>query len=424
MLWIGGIILILAFVAIIKKYEPRMTLFLSGLIMYIISGQYLQPFDMFAKTLVSDPLVPIIVTSMGFAFVMTLTECDKHFSCFAMKYIIKMRSILVPGTVIVVWFLSNALTSPAGIAAAVGPIAIPVLIRAGIHPAIAGSTVLLGSWGAFVSVGSVHLANICKLSGTDVPSLVVRNYPVGLLVILVCGLSLMAVSILRKENKGYQPDEDSGADGLKMLHEFEVNYVKAVLPVVPIILLILGSKQIGLLPALSVAQAMMICTILTYILTRPELMKLTKEFYAGMGEGFGFIVSLIAAAAVFTGGMTAIGLTDALVNGMKSSTALAKITSSWGTFFIAALSGSGDAATLAYNNSITPHAADFGMAINQTGTMAFLGGVLGRSLSPVAGVCIICAQIAHVNPLELSKRVAPGVILANVIGMITLLWMY
>ena len=42
MIWIGLLILVLTFAAIIKRYETRMVLFFSGLTMAIISGQPLK----------------------------------------------------------------------------------------------------------------------------------------------------------------------------------------------------------------------------------------------------------------------------------------------------------------------------------------------------------------------------------------------
>ena len=51
---------------------------------------------------------------------------------------------------------------------------------------------------------------------------------------------------------------------------------------------------------------------------------------------------------------------------------------------------------------------------------AYLGAALGRTMSPVAGVCIICAGVAKVDPIQLAKRVAPTVILTNIAAMIVL----
>ena len=139
-----------------------------------------------------------------------------------------------------------------------------------------------------------------------------------------------------------------------------------------------------------------------------------------MGEGFGSIVSIIAAAAVFTAGMNEIGLISVLLDAMKSSESLAKFAGSWGPFAIAALSGSGDAATMAFNNAITPHAPTIGLDIDLLGMTAYYGGSLGRTISPVAGVCIILAGAAGVNPLELSKRVIPTCVVGNFVALLVL----
>ena len=85
------------------------------------------------------------------------------------------------------------------------------------------------------------------------------------------------------------------------------------------------------------------------------------------------------------------------------------------------ISGSGDAATVAFNESITPHAAQFGISIIDMGSIAALGGTLGRTMSPIAGATIICAGIAGCNPIEVAKRNALGVTLALIVGMMILL---
>ena len=71
-------------------------------------------------------------------------------------------------------------------------------------------------------------------------------------------------------------------------------------------------------------------------------------------------MGIIIAAAVFTQGMDTIGLTGALIENMKESQDVARYAASIGPFFLAVLSGSGDAAALAFNGAVTPHAAQFG----------------------------------------------------------------
>ena len=85
------------------------------------------------------------------------------------------------------------------------------------------------------------------------------------------------------------------------------------------------------------------------------------------------------------------------------------------------VTGSGDAATFAFNQAITPHAADFGMSVVQMGSMATLGGTLGRTMSPIAGATIIIAGIAGVNPMEIAKRNCLPMVAAMIVGMLFLL---
>lgn len=91
-----------------------------------------------------------------------------------------------------------------------------------------------------------------------------------------------------------------------------------------------------------------------------------------------------------------------------------------GPFVLAVIFGSGDAATLAFNEAITVHAEQFGMTIIDMGSLATLGGCLGRTMSPLAGAAIICTSLAKVNPMEIAKRNALGTILTAAVSFIML----
>jgi len=226
---------------------------------------------------------------------------------------------------------------------------------------------------------------------------------------------LTAIAIFRKEDRGYSSQETNIA-----LEDFKINYLKAIVPIVPLALLIVGSKQIHLIPEVTVPQVMLFGTILSFVVTRVNPQEISKQFFTGMGEAYGSIIGIIIAAAVFTKGMELIGLTGALIEAMKHSENIARLAATFGPFIVAVLSGSGDAATLAFNGAITPHAEQFGFGISQMGSQALLSGGMGRSMSPVAGAAIVCAQLAGVNTIELAKRNAPGMILATIVTMLIL----
>jgi DcuC family C4-dicarboxylate transporter len=97
---------------------------------------------------------------------------------------------------------------------------------------------------------------------------------------------------------------------------------------------------------------------------------------------------------------------------MVSNSQIAKIRSAVGPFLLAIMCGSGDAAQVAFNKAVTVHAAQFGINGMDMGSMAAIGGALGRTMSPISGAAIICSGFAGVNPLELAKRNAPGMIVA------------
>ena len=129
MVWIGVIIILLTFVAILKKYEVRMVLFASGLLMCCISGQFLLAFDKFTGYLVNSFLVPIIMTAMGYAFVMKMTGCDAHLARFLLKFVSKARFLMIPGGIFITMIVGMALVSPTGAVAAIGPVLILSLIH-------------------------------------------------------------------------------------------------------------------------------------------------------------------------------------------------------------------------------------------------------------------------------------------------------
>ena len=116
---------------------------------------------------------------------------------------------------------------------------------------------------------------------------------------------------------------------------------------------------------------MLSCSVLGLLLDVRHVQDGVKQFFNGVGNSYRDIITLMAAASVFTFGMNAVGLTGALVDVMKNSTAIARLGAGFGPFIIAALSGSGNAAAIAFNTSITPHAADLGYAVEAMGCLLY-----------------------------------------------------
>ncbi len=195
----------------------------------------------------------------------------------------------------------------------------------------------------------------------------------------------------------------------------KINPLKALAPLVPLIILVVGNSWVPALK-MGVAQAMVLGAIFTLVVSWTDPQKFSKEFFRGMGDGYGSVMGIIIAAGVFAAGLRTAGLIDAFVTALKASNELARWGGSIGPFVLAVITGSGDAATFAFNEAVTPHAADFGMQVPNLGALALISGSLGRTMSPIAGVVILISGLAMVQPMQLVKRTA----IPMIVGVFTL----
>lgn len=326
MLLVGGLIVILTFVLIVKKYEARLVLFLAGLLMCLIGGLPGDVMKAFTKAMVNNSLVPTICTVMGFSYVMRLTTCDQHLVQSISGILKRGRAILVPISFFLTWWISLAIPSASGCSAAVGSILIPTLIAAGVHPAMAAATVLAGTWGSAISPGNAHNPFVADLAGTDMMTVIINETPASVIASIACVVVMTAYAVLRKEGATEERRlaylKEIGEEGVKE-ESFHVRPLLAIVPLVPLFLLILGSKQVGLLPEISVPLSMLIGVALGFLVTLKDAQEICRKFFEGMGNAYADVIGLIVCASVFTTGMTAIGLTGALTELMEGSQAAA-----------------------------------------------------------------------------------------------------
>lgn len=415
-LLVGAIVVIAVVYLLLKRHESRMVLIAAGILMCCIAGKPMASLDAFAKSMTNAGLITSVCSCMGFAWCMKYTGCDKHLVLAIGKVLKKMGFLLIPGATLATFVVNIAIPSAAGCSAAVGVIFIPIMMAAGIHPAMAAAAVKSGTYGSMLNPGLVHNAVIAKLANTQITTVIGNHMMATVAGVVVAAVVLTVLSIVLKENKGYVPE------GGAAVEDMTINPLYSLMPLVPVIILLLGST--GVVPALKmgVPHAMVIGAIISLAATRKNPVELTKNFFNGMGDAYANIIGIIISVGVFVAGLNALGLIKALINWMLNSTGIVKIAATFGPFLLALISGSGDAATVAFNEAVTPHAAEFGLQTMNMGSAAALGGTLGRTISPIAGATIICAGIAGVDPMEVCKRNALGITLALVVGMILLLF--
>lgn len=399
--WIAIAVILVTVYCLIKRYETRLVLFTAGLFLCCIAMKPMAALDQFAKSMANASLIMAICSSMGFAYVVTTTGCDKNLVKFLAAPLNKLGILLIPATTIITSFINVAIPSASGCAAA-------------------GAAVLMGTFGSNISPGTSHNSVVAKIANMDMMDLISLHTPYSIAMVLIGAVGLTIVCLILRDNKPTAKElEDyyTSADHSGGIER--INPLKAIAPLVPLVILLLGNSYVPVIK-MGVAQAMVIGAIFALIVSWVNPQQFTKDFFKGMGEGYGSVMGIIITAGVFAAGLKATGLIDAFVEVLKSSNEIARWGGSFGPFIMAAITGSGDAATFAFNEAVTPHAASFGMPIPNLGAMALISGQMGRTMSPIAGVVIVLSGLAMVPPIQLVKRTAIPLIVGVVVLALTI----
>jgi len=423
-LWVGIAIVFGAVYFLIKGWETRLVLLAAGFLMAILAGDPMRAFRFFHERMIFGGLIEPLLSVMGFAYVLKLTKCDAHLINLLTGKLSKMTWLLVPGAGIVTAIINVPLPSAAGVSAAVGAILIPLLISTGVSPALAAAAVFTGTFGSMLSPGLMHNIFISQhLGDVTVMEVIAINFWPTIICLLIGCLSVTAIGYITKENKGYVSEEHV------VVKIEECNVFYALIPLLPIALLIVVSYlntafTAGDLPdwlaqvrTIRISHAMLIGCFVAMAATFSSPTKTVDQFFRGAGDVYASVMGLIICANVFVAGLEATGVVEAFLSMLRDAGAAAKYAATWGPMVLAIVTGTGDAATLAFNTAVSPHAAEFGMTPVNMGVLASLTGMLGRTASPLAGGILICAGIAKVSPFAIAKRTAPGMVIASFVAL-------
>ena len=401
------VVVIATIYALIKRYETRLVLITAGLAMALFSLKPMVAFQQFDASMTKGSLIIAICSAMGFAAAVALTKCDVHLVALLTRPLRKLGFLLLPACMIVTGFCSVAIPSTAGLCAAVGPSMIPILIRAGFHPAVAAAAIVCSTTPALFNPGVAHNVFIAKLAEMEIMDLI-GLFSLPLLcfsLATVVGLTLVCLAYRDyKKPVKTQNQDDTSSEEADNLPEHP-NFFYAIAPLVPVVLLLYISLFTTM--KISVATAMIIGTIYAIAVTHSNPAEVTRKFFDGMGKGYANIMGIIIAAGVFAAGLRACGVIDLFVEFLKNSNEIAKIGRSVGPFILGVLTGSVHPAAIAFNQAMTPHAPAFGFTIDGLGYLAMMAAGIGRMASPLAGGIIVLSGIAMVSPMEIVKRTAP-----------------
>lgn len=412
----------------VRRSEVRLVLLASGLVLGLIAGQPLLMFDTFTKAMIAGMVAPICA-AMGFASVVAATGCDSHLVHLLLMPIRRVRFLVLPGGILAAYLVNMAVSSQTSTAAAIGPILVPLLIAAGYSKEVAGAALLLGAsfGGDLLNPGAQDVVAIASVANVGAQALSARVIPASIAGALVAAALFALLNRNGNSEQGGNGSHNGNGGGvmtrdLSAAHDtFRVSVLHALVPIVPIALLLLayggfaplrflitppeGDAWKPFAGALPIVRAMLMGVIIALVVARKDIQKLTKTMFTGIGEAYGSIISLTITAQCFGAGIAAVGLSARLLEIARAFGFLAVLAAGF-PWALSLLSGSGSGPILTFAQTFLPSLGpgDDGVRL---AALACFGGAFGRTMSPVAAVVVYCSGLVGVSPIGLVKRLAP-----------------
>jgi DcuC family C4-dicarboxylate transporter len=369
--------------------------------------------------------------------VLKLTECDQHPHQVLVAPVRRVRFLIVPGVVLAGFVTNIPVLSQTSVSVCLGAVVVPVMRAAGFHPLVIGSALLLGAsvGGELFNPGAPELNTVKDKTGTDVVTLA-RVHLTWVVVTQLVVSTLVFWALCRwwwKEGASDSSPRPEGAGDVSAPsgrgeEAGRINWLKAAVPVVPLVLLVssgeplkvihvpddwlakagsdmtekaagkaVGGRMVGLAMVLGAAVA---------AATSPRKAKDTaKAFFEGAGYGFAHIVSLIVIAVTFGKAVELAGFGDLVKQMVAAAPWLLVPLAVLLPWAFAVASGSGMASTASLYGFF--HQPDAPPGVNEdVGALVSIGSAAGRTMSPVAAVAVMCGKLTDTTPWALAGRVA------------------
>jgi C4-dicarboxylate transporter, DcuC family len=440
-MFFSALIILLAIVAITRRYDARLVLLLAGFGLGFVAGNPGAILRMFLATISNEQFVLPICCAVGFGYMLRHTECDQHLVQLLVKPLRHIQFLLIPGTVLIGFMVNTPVISQVGTAVVIGPVLMPLLRKARISALTSAAALLLGAslGGDLLNPGapewrsvSQALKKIDDYKEFDSRECTQRVAPLLLIQVGVATCLFWFMSLPRERRRrleeekplANQPGDD--ADGTS----FQVNLTKAAVPLVPLVVLFLTGPPLNLFhvpkewliqdettayESRLIGAAMLLGTATAALVSWKSAKDTAKVFFEGAGFGFTHIISIIVAAQCFGEGIKLIGLEGLLRAVVADHPSLLLPIAGLLPVCFAVLSGTGFGATQSLYEFFVQPAIGIGINPVQVGAVVAIAASAGRTMSPVAAISLHCSSLIGVTPLTLVRCVAIPLIVAVVV---------
>ncbi|MAX80079.1 MAG: C4-dicarboxylate ABC transporter [Crocinitomicaceae bacterium] len=432
----GPIIAILFIVIVarllLKKYYPHAVLLIAGLLMLVVAWAFQFPLPELNKSTGATGLdlfryikesfgetnagVGLMIMAIGgFVAYIDKIGASDALVYIAMKPLSLLRKFphLTAAAVIPIGqLLFVCIPSAAGLSLLLMASIYPILLNIGVSR-LSAVSVITACTAFGIGPASAITASAVSIAGAT-PVNYFLNYQIPLTIPLVVAVTV-AYYFVNRYFDGKTPVEETATPKVQQ-PEVKVPLIYAIIPVLPLILLITFSDvfqwfEVPVLLDTTTAMFISLFVALIFELIRTrnirEVFQSLTVFWNGMGNIFKTVVTLIIAADIFSKGLIALEFIDGLVftsQNLGLEAVGIGIVMTVMIFLASMLMGSGNAAFFAFAPLVPNIASKLGVKSTLMLLPMNLAASMGRTVSPVAGVLIATAEIAEVSTFQIVKR--------------------
>ncbi|EOL42778.1 C4-dicarboxylate transporter DcuC [Enterococcus caccae] len=429
------VLVVLALVAylIIKNYHPALSLISGALILLLFAvllGHPLYPagegtglafFDIFLKF--KDTIIAqvssagiVIMILFGYSGYMNVIGANQVAVNILVKPLqkIKSKALFVPLVFLVGNLMSLVVPSASSLAIILMAILYPMLASMGISSLTAAGVIAMTATIMPTPLGADNVIAAQTLD-YDLLTYVAWNAKISIPTLLIMAVVHYFWQKYCDKKEGAAAFVAIENDGLAKQEEFDTPKIYALLPLLPLILILV----VGI-TSMFVKGIQMDIFVLTFISffiavafetirhrSYKKIQDSAAEMFKGMGQGFSQVVMLVVGGSLFTTAVQSLGIIDNLMASVESSASAGLVTTlifSGATTLFGILSGGGLAMFYAVIELIPDIASKAGIdGILISLPMQMIAN-LARTISPVAAVVMIVASTVGVSPVRILKR--------------------
>lgn len=451
---VAAIVTICVAYLLYKKYKPQAVLFFAGIILLgfaiflgpapILNAKQstgLAFFDVFesVKNLMSSRLAGLGLTIMSIGgFVRYMEACGANralvgLSAYPLKFVKSPMAVMMMAYVIG-HVVDIFVPSHAGLGLLLMLTLYPIMVSAGVNKLTAVAVLATAK---FTDIGPISSNAVLAAHTANLePVIYFLQYqlPVVLPSILVVGILHCFVQPWWERREGRAENlQEKSAEQTDEKAEIIPPAIYAILPMIPLALVIIFCPLFIKSVKMDVITAMVISTVVAMIFELVRKRKIKEVlgsimvFFDGMAKQFTLVVSLIICAELFGLGLQKVGAIDSMIVwvqeaglGLNFMILVLSIIMAGSAFIM----GSGNAAFFAFAGLVPKIAVFFGAQPVVILLVMELTAGYGRCMSPITAAIVAMAAIAGVSPFDVAKRCAIPVFIGLIVNVISIYFIH